>query len=38
VLVGEPDARTRSFLGFVLGPEARAILARHGLEAPAEGE
>ena len=38
VLVGEPDARARLFLGFVLGPAARAIFARHGLEPPAEGE
>ena len=37
-LVGAADERARRLLGFALGPEARAILARHGFDPPGEGE
>ncbi|MFM8989462.1 MAG: molybdate ABC transporter substrate-binding protein [Alphaproteobacteria bacterium] len=37
-LLGGADARARRLLGFALGPEARAILARHGFDPPGEGE
>lgn len=37
-LVGEPGERARRLFAFALGPAARAILARHGFDAPREGE
>ena len=37
-LLGGADERARRLLGFALGPEARAILARHGFDPPGEGE
>jgi len=37
-LVGAADARAGRLLDFVLGAEARAILARHGFDPPGEGE